>query len=527
MYLLFLCGEPVYRNIVLPVFFPGLNCYFYPSMNSSSSGIDSPQHSGSFSRFVFKTSLNKKYLLWALAGIVLQLVVFKLCYPFADYITDSYTYIDAATSHSLVSYRPMGYSRLLQGLHRLTTSDTVLVCLQFLVLQCGGLFLFFTVRYLFNLNKTISTVLFLLLLFNPVVLYLSNYVSSDALYIGVSLCWFAELLWIINRPNWYQVIEQAILLFIIFKLRYAALYLPVISILAFVMSRHKWWYQLSGIVLTVLPLFIEVKRIQHITKKETGTAIFSAFSGWMAANNALHMYPYITVKNEDFTSPECVELNTMVKNYFDTVPAPLLPYPNAKVDYLWGDNAPLKKFMYHKKAQKHMAYFNAWHAAAPVFAEYSRTLVRQHPVAFARYFMWPNAKLYIVPPIESLLAYNAGLDTVDETAADWFKYKSTRVTSVKKDGQRFLLYPVVYFFTVLNVVFCVAFGLFLFKRKQQPLTTPLFLSILLAGFFWVIYFLFSTYAAPIVLRFQVFPMIVYITFSCVLLNRLLPPPKHT
>lgn len=506
--------------------FTGFNCYFYPSMNSSSPGIDSPPNSISFSRFVFKNSLNKKYLFWALAGIVVQLVVFKLCYPFADYITDSYTYIDAATSHALISYRPMGYSRLLQGLHWLTTSDTVLVCLQFLVVQAGGLLLFFTVRYFFHLNNTISTILFLLLLFNPVVLYLSNYVSSDALYIGVSLFWFAELLWIINRPSWYQLIEQAVLLFIIFNLRYAALYLPVISVVALVMSRRKWWFQLSGIVLTVVPLFVEVKYIQHITKKQTGTSIFSAFSGWMGANNALHMYPYIKVKNEDFKSPECVELNTMVKGYFDTVSTSLLPYPNAKVDYLWGDNAPLKAFMYHKKNLKHMAYFNAWHAVAPVFLEYSQTLVRQHPVAFARYFMWPNAKLYIVPPIESLLAYNAGLDTVDETAADWFKYKSTRIRSVKKDRQRFLLYPMVYFFTVLNIVFCTAFLVYLFKRKQRPVATPLFLSILLAGIFWGIYFLFSTYAAPIVLRFQVFPMIVYITFSGVLLNRLLPPPKQ-
>src|SRR6185503_13878775 len=86
-----------------------------------------PTESESFSRFLLQDSLHKKYLLIATAGIFIQFIVFKLCYPFASYFTDSYTYIDAAAHNYVISIRPLGYSRFLSLVHRFTTSDTALV----------------------------------------------------------------------------------------------------------------------------------------------------------------------------------------------------------------------------------------------------------------------------------------------------------------------------------------------------------------------------------------------------------------
>src|ERR1044072_1373258 len=80
-----------------------------------------PTDSESFSRFLIKNTLNKKYLLIATAGIFIQFIVFKLCYPFADFFNDSYTYIDAAAHHYVISVRPLGFSRFLSLVHRLTT----------------------------------------------------------------------------------------------------------------------------------------------------------------------------------------------------------------------------------------------------------------------------------------------------------------------------------------------------------------------------------------------------------------------
>jgi hypothetical protein len=480
-----------------------------------------PKNTDSFSRFLLKQADNKRYLDGGFAAIIIQFVIFKLCYPFADYFNDSYTYINAAARNHAISVRPIGYSRFLQGLHWLTNSDTALVFIQYLTIQVSTLFLFFTVSYFFSLHKTISHVLFAILLFNPVVLYISNYVSSDALFVGLGVTWFTVLLWIINRPRWLQLIPLAGLLFLMFTLRYAALYLPAIALLALLFSRRNWIFKLSGMALVVVPLVIEVQRIKQITKKETGTAVFSAFGGWMAINNALHMYPYIEVPDKDLPSPDCIALNKLVKQYFDTLPVAARPYPNLRVNYLWGSNTPLKAYMHALQTERKIDdYFSAWHAVAPVFSQYSNSLIRQHPAAFARYFLWPNAKEYGLPGLESLLSYNEERETVDSTAIKWFGYKSERVGCLNKTIQGTLLWPIPWWFLMVNMFFWGTLVMLLIRARRYALSPALLRTLLLAGGFWIINFCFSIYAAPIVFRFQLFPLIVYTTFSLLMLDRL-------
>ena len=522
------------------LFLPIVNCilpidYFYGDMISKLSWFyrlkkslrtGDPTNTDSFSHFLFKNAGNKRYLLIALAGILTQFVVFKLCYPFADFFNDSYTYINAAAHHHTMSFRPIGYSRFLEGIHLLTTSDTALTFIQYLLIQTGGLMLFFSIRYFFPLHKTISAVLFVILVFNPVLLYISNLVSSDALFIGLSLLWFTQLIWIINRPRWIQLLPLAGLLFLVFTLRYAALYLPAVALLALLFSRRNWLFQLSGIAVTVLPIIFEVQRIKHITKKETGTAVFSAFGSWMSVNNALHMYPYIEVKDADLSSADLIAFNRMVKQYFDTLPEQARPYPLAKVDFLWGDNTPLKTYMHAIQKQKKIkGYFDGWHAVAPVFSQYSNRLVRQHPVAFARYFLWPNAKNYCVPPHE-LLLYNEGNNTVDSSAIKWFRYKSEQVTCINKAMTGFILQPVSYLFLLINILFCLLLAIVIAGAKYYSLSPRLLRTLLLTGGCWMVNFCFSVYAAPMVIRFQYFPMIVYSAFSLVLMNVILTRRYH-
>jgi hypothetical protein len=474
---------------------------------------------GSFSHFLFRNAVNKRYLDIAGAAIIVQFTIFKVCYPFADYFNDSFTYIHTAANHHAMSVRPIGYSRFLELVHLLTTSDTIVVFLQYLTMQLGALLLFFTVRYFFPLPKKASNWLFGILLFNPVALYISNYISSDALFAGISLFWFVQLIWLINRPRWIQNIPMAGLLFIIFSLRYTALYLPAIALAALLLSRRNWLFILTGITVTVLPLFIEYQRIKYVTKKETGTAVFSAFSGWAAANNALHMYPYIEVRNEDFSSPECKALNNIVKQYFDTVPASALPYPYVNVNLMWGSISPLKTYMRSVEKQKKLnGYFNTWHAVAPVFLQYSNQLIRQHPVAYARYFMWPNAKEYCLPPLESLLYYNEMRTTVDSAAIKWFGYKSKKVTALNPAIQAKLLSPVPWLYLFVNIAFGLLLPFLLIKRKHYALSPGLIRTLLLIGVFWITTFCFYVYAAPILVRYLFFPMIIYSAFLLVMIN---------
>jgi len=475
-----------------------------------------PTDSESFSRSLTKNSLHKKYLLIATAGIFIQFIVFKLCYPFASYFTDSYTYIDAAVHNYIISVRPLGYSRFLSLVHRFTTSDTALVFIQYLTIQLGLLYFFFTLRFFFPLRKGISHVLFAFLLFNPLTIFLSNQVSSDALFASVIIVWFTLLIWLVIRPSWTHLLIMAELLYLLFQIRYTALYLPAVAIPAVLLSRRNWLFKTSGIILVLAPVYLGMQHIKSLTQKETGTAVFSAFGSWTAANNILQAYPHFTVQDKDLPSADCIALNKIVKHYFDTLSASAKPGP---VEFLWSDNSPLKIYMYQVQQQKKInGYFRSWHAVAPVFTQFSNTLMRQHPFPFFRYYILPNSKTFFLPPMECFLSYNEKKNTVDSVAVKWFQYTSDQVTCVNYTFQAGILAPMPWLWLFSNIVFCIGLLLVLIRAKRYKLSPALLRTLLLAGAFWGVHLCFSIYASPVVFRYQYFPMIVCITFSLLLIN---------
>src|SRR5271168_3058327 len=83
------------------------------------------------------------YLSILVPAMTLSWIFFKCCYPFADFFSDSYTYIQAAADHNSISYRPIGYSLFLRLLHALSASDTFLVTVQYTLVQSACLLLFF------------------------------------------------------------------------------------------------------------------------------------------------------------------------------------------------------------------------------------------------------------------------------------------------------------------------------------------------------------------------------------------------
>src|ERR1700722_13718080 len=76
---------------------------------------------------------HKVYCLIILGLMILQWIIFKLCYPYPDFFSDSYSYIYAAAFHMNVNIWPIGYSRFLALFHLLTSSPSALVSFQYLV----------------------------------------------------------------------------------------------------------------------------------------------------------------------------------------------------------------------------------------------------------------------------------------------------------------------------------------------------------------------------------------------------------
>lgn len=475
-----------------------------------------------FTYFTLKNKINRQYLLIGTVGIIVQFIIFKILYPFPDYFSDSYTYISVAQNHAPISFRPVGYSRFLAFLHNIFSSDNFVIWVQYLIFNAGALYLFFTVRYFFNPNRLFANIIFGFLLFNPATWYVSNTLASDTVFIGLSFLFMGGLLWVINKPKWYSFVLPAITVFLLFKTRFIALYYPIIPLFAFLISRQKPVHKLIGIAACVLPVIMEAQRIKKVTYEYTGTAVFSAFSSWMSANTALLIYPYCTVEKEDFPTPESAEVNAIAKDYFKRTGTPHFETLTV-YKYLWDKEAPPKAYMYQKwKQQGYVNYFDAWNSVAPELSDFSSVIIKKNPDVFLKHFLLPNAKQYLAPDLESLAIYNTGKDSVDKTAADWFGYKSLKMRAVDKNIQASLLKPISWLFGIINIIFVIALVLFFARRKKMKLPAVLLHSVLLVTFFWGINLASSVYAAPIIFRFQLFPMYLYATFTLVLMSYLKP-----
>lgn len=476
--------------------------------------------------FIFSNRLHKRYLYIAITAIIIQFIVFKWLYPFGDYFTDSYSYISAAANHDKISFRPIGYSRFLHMVHTVSRSETALVYIQYLLLQLGALHLFFSLLYFYHPGKTAHILLFILLVCNPVLLYLSNYVSSDAVFTALSLFWLLQLLWAIHRPRLYQLPLLAGLLYLLFQIRLAALYYPVTGIFALLILRHQLWYRITGALLLVAVTAFCIVSARKATEAATGTRISSAFSGWQWANNALHICCHVQPDTAGLP-PACAGLDSFVRRYFDTA-CPRRITASVSTEYMWDDDKPLKQYMEYYWQQKDLAgYFEAWHAVAPIYSSYAFYLIRKHPAAYAQYYLWPGTGTYLLPSLEVMHTYNQGIDTIDKVAKNWFGYPGTKVSCVSKSLQRVLLAPVPPFFLFINLLFItgmVWFGRVKGFRRAAPAFSR---SLLLVAFFCLVNAAFSIVATPGSVRYEAFPMLLLacfslLTFDWIARNRAIP-----
>jgi hypothetical protein len=470
--------------------------------------------------FILKDQLNRRYLFIAIAAIIIQFTVFKWLYPFGDYFTDSYSYIHAAAHHHKVSFRPIGYSKFLYAVHAVTSSETALICLQYLLVQLGALHLFFSAGYFYRPGKTARLLLFAVLICNPVLLYLSDFISSDSLFAALSLFWLLQLLWMLHRPRFYQLPLLAGLLYLLLQTRLTALYYPLTGILALLLLRQKYWYKITGVLLLLSVTVFCIVSVQKATQAATGTRVFSAFSGWQWANNALHIYCHTNPGREDMPAA-CAGLDSFVRRYFDTA-CPRRITASVSTDYMWDDDKPLKRYLAYYQAQKNLpGYFAAWHAVAPIYSSYGFYLIKKNPIAYTRYYLLPGTKNYLLPSLEVMAVYNQGVDTIDKEAAHWFKYPGTKVHSVSGQLRQVLLAPVSTGFLLANGLFVTGLLWFLVAKGRRGAPAGFSGSLLLAAFFAAVNAAFSIAATPSSIRYEIFPLLLLACYSLLLFDGLL------
>jgi protoporphyrinogen oxidase len=469
---------------------------------------------------------NKANRGWWIAGFVIFLVefiIFKFKYPYANYMPDSYSYLEAAASNADVNMWPVAYSKFLRLISVFTHSDKVVVGLQYLFLQASSLFFLFSLLYFQKVGGWVKGVLLFFVILNPVSLYIANYISADGLFIGFSLLWLSTLVWIVYRPKTWMVVIHGLLLLACFTLRYNAIYYPIVSLLVFVLTRRSWKFKMAGVSVGVGLVLASFLFTSGKMGTVTGKQQFSAFGGWQLANNALYMYEHIPANERTPGPARFAKLEAMVREHMDTLKKVKFSHEDSvnSYFYLWSPRGPLISYLAKEyKKDSTTPYFKRWASEAPLYADYALYLIKKYPWEYVESWMLPNAVKFAVPPTEFLGTYNMGGDSVGKLAKDWFNYKSRKVRDHNKRDKRIAAtewYSV--FVALVNLVFIIGLigtvVLGAIKKKEYGLPQLLVVAVLL----WLLNCGFSIFASPIVLRYQTFPMLVFLPLGVLMIER--------
>jgi len=465
--------------------------------------------------------------------IILQFIVFKLLYPYPNFMPpDSDSYIEAAVNNQFIDLWAIGYSKFLRLFSCFTSSDATLVWFQYLVLQGSILYLLFTLRYLLSIDKWPFRILLAISILNPLLPHISNFVSSDALFTALSLVWFTQLLWILYQPSKILLIWHAVVLLLAFAVRYNALFYPCISIPAILTAHLHWRMKLLGISAIILLTGMFIGRTAMEYYKETGTIQYSAFGGWLVGSNALYGYAYAKPDPVESVPAKFRALHLIVNKHMDSI-RHLLVRPDAEVAvyYFWDFKSPLRVYMDSKwKGDTVTGFLQRWAGMAPLYAEYGRYLVLRHPGLYLQYYVWPNFLKYYAPPAKFMGTYNIGSDRVPIITAQWFGWKSTKVSSYLKDKKVQFTEAFSIISAVINLLYIICFAAFSWLGGLKKCVSYCRRILLGTLMIWGSNMFFSIFSAPIELRYQLFPLIITTVFLGLLLYPLIiaaiQPPEQ-
>lgn len=462
----------------------------------------------------YKSLQNKIYTNYCTIAIILSVIIwsiFKYYYQYPNLTFDSYYYIEAAVSNSDVSTWPVGYSKFIRLVGFFTHSGNALVTLQYIILQSSLLFLFLTIRRIFLLKKWIYILIFTFLFINPLFLYGSNHVMSDTLFTALSILWVGQLIWIIYNPKPYMILTHAILLLIIFTIRYSALYYPIISTCIFLLSYQPMKWKFLGIALMMLFLGVFIQYTSHKMELVTRSRQFSYTGGWKQANNALYMYEHTFKQNNNHIPHRFKVIDSITQSYFSK--------PHAQIDLLehldvtqgtWYtsfDPSPLRQYMKVSRGVdpatsdfKKLAYFG------PFYKDYGNYLIKKYPLEFLKYVVVPNIITYFFPILEiydtDQLAFTLMNSEFSKMAQQWFNLTTISVPENLINLRAILLSPYGMIFTAVHISFLFTYMLFLLVKGYKGINRAYGLTVSLLVAICILNFIFIILVAPSVLRFQ-------------------------
>lgn len=449
----------------------------------------------SFWRFL-KDRPNKTDLWIFLISSIACAILLNYCYPFPDSYSDTNAYIANAMNEIVGNYRPIGYSRFLRIIGNFSKSPGFLVFAQTILYFLSVAIVYFTVLFFFRPYNTIVRRIFLFFMIAaPSTIYLANMVLSDAYFTTLTNLWVATLLWTVMSRNKWMLLAHSVLLLLLFQTRYIALFYPAISFLCFIFAfyRQKLFLALClGITTAIFFLFMSNTR--KSTGEDVGVEIFSGFSGWQTANNALHIIPYCDTSSADIEDPQIRATHTFIVSHF--APAQYPQKGQVYANYIWDNNGPLKQYLM-SRASNSGNYLYEWHMTSIELDEWGKYMIKTHPGLYIKHYILPNLfALFRLNP-EVLNGYTEPSDFIKK----WFNCEDC------KTGARYDLYHQLFskwapaamaLLWGILIAAGLAFLVFLKRWKEVPAEKKMTMALLS---FIALYIIMSVYASPVVLRY--------------------------
>jgi hypothetical protein len=222
----------------------------------------------------------------------------------------------------------------------------------------------------------------------------------------------------------------------------------------------------------------------------------------------------------------------MVRQYFDRsrlsgqLPKALTDPRYPGIWYLWDSASPLVKYTILQEGEDSIhQYFRSWMRQGSLYSAYGAWLVRTYPGAYVQHFVTPNAFRYVFPYLEFLGDYNSGVDTVQPVANHFFGFSENHLAHVLPGKfQAKWMHPYQMVHLVVNLFFALILVLYVVGGDLRGMHAGFGRYMIPAVLYWIFNLLFIVFTAPVVLRYEVAPMMVCLFFSLVAADRLAAAP---
>lgn len=475
---------------------------------------------GSFKDFVFRQ--HGRLTFFSICFLILHYILLKIFFPHTIVIGDGHHYVRVAMNNLEISGWPIGYPKLLEGIHFFVKGDWAVGLLQYILLEGAVLYFYFTVRYLLQPGKWVGLVMLFFLLLNPFILFISNYVLSDGLFAAFTVLWFTTTLWYVYNPRPLYVYLMIIFFFLAYAIRYYAMFYPLISIPLILFSRMRRWVKLTGIGLAIVLVLGFRAYTINLFQRSIGQRTFSPLSGWRLAGNALIMYRHLSPEQRTLDVPPAYlqPLHKLVLHDLAVMPTPEMAPDRMLVNYFTFQAAsPLSGYC--------RVFFGdyvtteeikRWTSVGQLYHDYALFLIRRHPLDYCRYFVVQGVDWYFHPKVDITNVFpEGGVPILDETKK-WFGYTSG--WSSNSTGK---FYSITYFptvVTILNWLLILGIGGFFFCKCHKTAGPLVNKIVILAAIFWMTDFLFIIFTTPYLLRYAISGMVFNIALAPVLLEHI-------